>query len=752
MPRLLDITVHVTDVQGNPLEELGVQKLRGNKISAYIESTNNKRFRISVQPKIPYLDHKPPPGDKFQRLGSRGSGGVRIKMEDSEDDLAGKPSSSRQTDVHSQALDDGTSYKRQRRPYKVEQSSPSHKIHRRSSYQDDHPPFDFIGTLYLDGRKEPERKIVVYLDPNDEDFNAPSGQVSFKCRYSQRSDGDLEEQAWVFKDIGIETMFDKIALHDDSRKELELEDVIVDAMKNSRIGGGDVGTHEEDRKVGQIVVELKRVVLGTKYKEPNYRPNHFEDDQFDVNMEGVDHDVVHKTDFEHLRSVDHKSIRCVRYEPYVEGEGPWATFQFFYRSQKQLQKISFLHYHRNRERQPLNETLANLTPLSIAHGKNSAPVVANEKEPSFETRDHQGTLSVAHRPEPTYHFDGYRDPSEDISNRTQDNPRQLASNRPKRPVSSQSIYVTDNDRGSGHERRSCSAVVAVKERKTSHSSPLKFARGACSARARKSHSSSSSLSSLPASPPDDSCVQPPANSPTPSFNDAFADPRRSAPKGSDLDIFKTLQDASLALAEAKTSTADGLLTPKSAIKNSSIYRGADYSSDVDADADDETGGQSEEGSWESDDGDDVEKSAKENTLSAANDDAGLHEEFFKVSIGTKRQRGEGMEDSAEGEIDGGDGAMTGNHKESENIKSPPARVLIHLRPATPEKESEGNKQMVAVEEQQSKRVKLRQDETTTLEGESSREARGIGAMGELAAEEQEKPVGVDVEQMAGLED
>lgn len=36
--------------------------------------------------------------------------------------------------------------------------------------------------------------------------------------------------------------------------------------------------------------------------------------------------------FEHLRSLDQRSIRCVNYEPYVRGEKPWATFQFFYRS------------------------------------------------------------------------------------------------------------------------------------------------------------------------------------------------------------------------------------------------------------------------------------------------------------------------------------------------------------------------------------------------------------------------------------
>lgn len=36
--------------------------------------------------------------------------------------------------------------------------------------------------------------------------------------------------------------------------------------------------------------------------------------------------------FEHLRNLDQRSIRCVEFAPFVRGEKPWATFQFFYRS------------------------------------------------------------------------------------------------------------------------------------------------------------------------------------------------------------------------------------------------------------------------------------------------------------------------------------------------------------------------------------------------------------------------------------
>ncbi|KAL8683221.1 MAG: hypothetical protein Q9186_000833 [Xanthomendoza sp. 1 TL-2023] len=757
MPQLRDVTVHVTDVDGNPLEEWGVQSLRGNKISTYIKSTTNVPFRISVRPRIPYLDYESPSGDKSQRRRSRGFDGVRIKMEDSEEDLTVKPSSTGRTYSRGGSLHGASSYRSQRRPYKTERPPPSHEFHRKSSYEEDHPPFTFLATLYLDGRKKPERKIVVYLDPNDKDFDQPTGQVSFKCRCVQGRDGLMREQAWVFKDVGIETIFDKIALRDGSRKTMEQEDVIVDAMKNSELGERQVGTCEEGGKIGQIVVELERVILGKKYHERNYRPKHYEDDQDDVNMEGVGHDVVHTTGFEHLRSLGHRPIRCVEFRPYMEGERPWATFQFFYRSHKQLQKFRFPGYPPDdelkppRERQDLQNTLANLTPLSIAYRKHTAPIPAKEEVSSLQSRVREGGLGVAQNIKPKYDFRGYQEPLKDISDGAEGNPQQITSSSTKRPVSTQPIYGIDNDKGPAHEQGPFSAVIAVKERRTGRSSHPRFAVGASSARARKSNSSSSSLSSPPASLPDDSSVQPPANSPTTGFYDAFADPRRSSPKGSDFDIFRTLSDASLALTKVKTHTADGQLTPKSAIRNSTIYRGVDLSSD--ADADDEEGGKSEEESWESNDGDEGRESDKENMASVAGDDAGLHEQLFKISIGTKRQRGEGiMKESEEGEMDVKDGAVTAKD-ESGKIKTSPARVSIRLRLATPEKNLEEGKEMVALsgntaEEQQSKRVKRRQNETEPPKGEHSGEMKS-GAVEEMAAKEQEKPMEVVMEQTTG---
>jgi len=62
MPSIRGITVHVTDHTGKDLAEWGVQRLRqstgkGEKVSAYIQSTTGVNFNVSVQPRIPFVDH-----------------------------------------------------------------------------------------------------------------------------------------------------------------------------------------------------------------------------------------------------------------------------------------------------------------------------------------------------------------------------------------------------------------------------------------------------------------------------------------------------------------------------------------------------------------------------------------------------------------------------------------------------------------------------------------------------------------------
>lgn len=216
------------------------------------------------------------------------------------------------------------------------------------------PPFHFLASIYLDGRRKAERKIIVYLDPDDEDFNRPDGKVQFKTRWVEGRDGKLREHGWMFKDVGIETVFDKMLLSGDRRTSRKVsirdEDSIIAAMNATDLGAeGDV-EREEKTKLGQIVITFERVKLGEKWVDDRYQAKHKEGEADDVDMGGASSGITHTAGlvnkyvvvremltavwrFEQAKALRGDSIRVVAYTHYREGEGIYATFQFFYRSE-----------------------------------------------------------------------------------------------------------------------------------------------------------------------------------------------------------------------------------------------------------------------------------------------------------------------------------------------------------------------------------------------------------------------------------
>ncbi|KAL8672979.1 MAG: hypothetical protein Q9168_002573 [Polycauliona sp. 1 TL-2023] len=740
MPQLQGVTVRVTDVEGNDLEEWGIQKLRGNKVSAYIKSTSDQIFRVSVQPRIPYFDDEP-------RLESDD---VHIKMEDSSGDLVGQPSSSRGSGRRDTRYQADPPHK-SRRNRKSRRSSSSLGHHPgRGAFETTGPPYSFVATLYLDGRRKAERKVVVYLDPTDDDFKPPSGLVTFKCRTVLGHDGSLMENAWVFRDIGIETMFDKIGLRETATEAVEAEDVLVDAMKTSKLGDdGHAVAGEENERIGQIVVELERVKLGKKYYEKNYLPKHTEGDVEDVDMSERS-DMAHKTGFEYLKRLDQQSTRCVEYSSLVKGEKPWATFQFFYRSHEQLQKFNFPGWcpqDSPQQRQPLGTILSNLTPLSIAHSKYQAPVFSKPEELSFETRVKEGT----HDPtEPKYEFYDYRDPQKEALTET----RQLHGQKGKRSNSSQ---LTADANGRSSE------VVAVGEK-----TRIRFAHPKFNAGPRKPRSSSVSSLSLSRSPPNppvgSPIQQPPANSPTACSYNANADGPPTTHQGSRLDISKTLSSASLALTKAKNSLdANGQSTPaRSTISNRDIFRGereaSSSSSDADADYEQDGDDEYEQGSLESVNNDDAERethresdkenqpSSTDNTNNNNNDMARLHDGLKQVTLGSKRQRGEGTE-GLEPEIEEGEIAEKDDPNliaDSAEKKKKKPTISSTPRPNIWGQAVEGKK-----EQQPLKRVKLL--ETPSTQNGGGEPAGGSQSGKEKPAEPITLTLTMDEDAAGGLE-
>lgn len=129
------------------------------------------------------------------------------------------------------------------------------------------------------------------------DYNQPDGKVHMKTRWMEGRDGRLKEHAWVFKDVGIETVFDRMLISGDHQvlgtANKRDEDVIIAAMESTDLEpDGDI-KREERNQVGQIVVEIQRIKLGEKWDDKNYRAKFKEDDINDVNMEAASVGITH---------------------------------------------------------------------------------------------------------------------------------------------------------------------------------------------------------------------------------------------------------------------------------------------------------------------------------------------------------------------------------------------------------------------------------------------------------------------------
>ena len=161
------------------------------------------------------------------------------------------------------------------------------------------PPFDLLATLYLDGRECPERRIIIYLDPSYEDFTPGPGGVGarglMKSRWVKGKDGNIYEHLWVFKNIGIETILDKMALTANDDILDRDEDALADALGRSGISHENDLQREESQKAGQIEVRIKRITLGEKSNDRHFRPKHREGEDNDMDMEGVGSDITHHT-------------------------------------------------------------------------------------------------------------------------------------------------------------------------------------------------------------------------------------------------------------------------------------------------------------------------------------------------------------------------------------------------------------------------------------------------------------------------
>lgn len=175
-------------------------------------------------------------------------------------------------------------------------SSPSIAIDSKFQSQSP-PPFHLLASLYLDGRQNPERRNIIYLDPEHEDFTLPDGKVKFKRRCEKAKDGTMREVSWAFREVGIEKKFGKMSIegaHNEAGHSSDQnEDTIVALMSSAGLGAEGDFQHEQSSSAGQIQLVFQRVVLGAKWQHSNYQPVHREDEMEDTNLRGARNDITH---------------------------------------------------------------------------------------------------------------------------------------------------------------------------------------------------------------------------------------------------------------------------------------------------------------------------------------------------------------------------------------------------------------------------------------------------------------------------
>ncbi|KAI5464748.1 hypothetical protein BGZ63DRAFT_401664 [Mariannaea sp. PMI_226] len=237
--------------------------------------------------------------------------------------------------------------------------------------------------IYFDGRGKEE--VATLLRPGEETWvNSRWVQVH------NSEGGGLAEREFLFREVGLERWLNGLDLqgHDAAeklekrrqkferrrrRQKAVLEGssgVALEGTPNSqrdtlRYGNDDkspieaVGDEsdswsdddEPPEATGQIKVAMFRVLASGEIKKGEYSPQfdaHDGDDD-DVNAKGnsLDADVEHTTSFAKPKTLDPKTISTQTVTGIDGPDKPYAVFTFFYRGERQLQKLGVLQSSKN---------------------------------------------------------------------------------------------------------------------------------------------------------------------------------------------------------------------------------------------------------------------------------------------------------------------------------------------------------------------------------------------------------------------
>ncbi|KAH0492837.1 hypothetical protein TgHK011_007767 [Trichoderma gracile] len=231
--------------------------------------------------------------------------------------------------------------------------------------------------IYFDGRAKEE--VATLLRPGEETW--------VNSRWVQVPDsegGGLAEREFLFREVGLERWLNGLDLkgHDAAEK-LEKRRQKFERRRRRQAATlqGNASTNADGRKstlrygdeaspiepvyddsdswsddddeppeaTGQIKVAMFRVLASGEIKKGEYSPQfdaHDGDDEYE-NGNGIDADVEHTTSFAKPKTLDPKTISTQTVTGIDGPDKPYATFTFFYRGERQLQKIGVLQSNKN---------------------------------------------------------------------------------------------------------------------------------------------------------------------------------------------------------------------------------------------------------------------------------------------------------------------------------------------------------------------------------------------------------------------
>lgn len=235
--------------------------------------------------------------------------------------------------------------------------------------------------IYFDGRAKEE--VATLLRPGEETW--------VNSRWVQVPDsegGGLAEREFLFREVGLERWLNGLDLqgHDaaeklerrrqkfEKRRRRQRDGTGADTDKSTpgtpaagtlRYGNDEkspveaifdeeasLSSSDDDEPpeaTGQIKVAMFRVIASGEIKKGEYSPQfdaHDDDDEGEGgnkgNSNGMDADVEHTTSFAKPKTLDPKTISTQTVTGIDGPDKPYATFTFFYRGERQLQKMGVL--------------------------------------------------------------------------------------------------------------------------------------------------------------------------------------------------------------------------------------------------------------------------------------------------------------------------------------------------------------------------------------------------------------------------